>query len=144
MHVTIHDGVTVDRVVVTAIDVIDGPQAEVASTHTGLLTQPGLPSEVTLALKKSGQRRGAQYRGRFFTWPGNAAALDPTDPNLFTGAYVTLCVESYNGLLTALAGNGTPLCIASFTYGGLYDVATILATDQLVDHQDRRAAGRGR
>lgn len=140
----IHEGIVVDRVVATAIDVVDGPQFEVPSNVVGLLPTPGLPSEVTLSVKKNGFRRGRQYRGRFYAWPANTAALDPADSNLFTAAFASAVQDAYEALLVSLNGNGTPLCVASLTYGALYDVQTITVVDRIIDHQDRRAAGRGR
>jgi hypothetical protein len=140
----IHDRVAIDRVVCTAIDFVDGPQYEEGIHQGGSRTGDPLPSEVTLALKKAGTSRGRSKRGRFYAWPTVTSDLDPTDGNRFLGAYQTDVLAAYNGLITAMNAAGMPLCIGSTRRGALFDVTSIVLTDDLVDHQGRRAAGRGR
>lgn len=139
-----HELVHIDRVVATAIDVVNGPQAEEPVGIAGNRAGVPMPSEVCLALKKSGINRGRSFRGRFYTWPMVQADIDPVHPNQFLGAYITNALTVYRALLTDLTSGGSPLCIASFRHGALYDVHNIVITDELVDHQDRRAGGRGR
>lgn len=140
----LHNDTFIDRVVATSIAELEGPQAEVIVGEIGTLTTAPLPSEVSLALKKSGTTRGRSKRGRFFVWPGVVAHLDATDPNLFDTSYVDAAVHVFNTLVSAMAAAGEPLVIGSQVRGQMYDVAGIVATDHLVDGMSRRKAGRGR
>lgn len=140
----VNELVSIDRVVVTAIDVLEGPQHEIGINVGGTRTGNPTPNEVCLALKKAGVNRGRSRRGRFYTWPMVTSDISTTNGNSFGGTYRSECLTVYNALLTDLTGGGSPLCIASFRHGVLYDVNAIISTDELVDHQDRRAGGRGR
>lgn len=133
-----------DRVVVTDVSVVDGDQAEVVSNHSGTLIGTPLPSQNTLAVKKSTGKKGRANRGDWYVWPPSTAQLEELDGNLFLESYRDSCLGELNGLLGNLSDNNFPMVVASQATGLTRVVTTFVAVDRLVDSQNRRGGGRGR
>lgn len=133
-----------DRVVVTDVSVVDGDQAEVPSSHSGTLIGTPLPSQNTLAVKKSTGKKGRANRGDWYVWPPSTAQLEELDGNLFLESYRDSCLGELGLLLGNLNDNGYAMVVASQSTGLTRVVKTFVAVDRLVDSQNRRGGGRGR
>lgn len=136
--------VSSDRVVVTDVSVLDGVQAEGAVTVAGVLVGTAVPSNVTLAVKKSTGRAGRRNRGDWYSWPCSANQLEVLDSNLFTEAHRDSVVNALETLRVALQTAGYPMVVASKASGQTREVQAMVATDRAVDSQRRRLRGRGR
>jgi hypothetical protein len=133
--------IRITRVVATAIDRVNGPQAEIVVAIDGTVLGDMMPAATTLCVKKAGTTRGRRRRGRWYTWPtiqGNTAN------NLFVAGYANGIVTGLNLLLSSLDTNGTPMVIGSLTDGLMHDVSTFVLVDLAVDNMRRRGQGRGR
>lgn len=133
-----------DRVVVTDVSVIDSVQSEVTCNNSGTLIGNTLPSQNTLAVKKSTGFSGRANRGDWYVWPATEQQLELLDGNLFQQSYVDDCVARLESLRTDLAAAGYTLVVASQANGTTTEVKHFVATDRLVDSQNRRGGGRGR
>jgi len=136
--------VSSDRVVVTDVSALNSFQKEVAVTAAGTLIGAPLPSQNTLAVKKSTGFSGRAYRGDWYVWPATGEQLEPLDGNLFQDSYRSTCVSELNALITILHDAGYTLVVASESTGQVTPVDAFVAVDRLVDSQDRRGGGRGR
>lgn len=138
------ENISSDRVVVTDVSAVDSYQTEVPSNTSGGLIGEAVPSNVTLAVKKSTGKRGRANRGDWYTWPCTNNQLETLDSNLFLESHRDACVTVLNALLAALLDAGYPMVVASEATGGTREVKTFVATDRAVDSQRRRLRGRGR
>jgi hypothetical protein len=133
-----------DRVVVTDVSLLDGDQAEQAISQAGTLIGAALPSQNTLAVKKSTGKRGRANRGDWYVWPATTEQIEPLDGNLFQESYRDTCVNELTALIEKLNDGGYALVVASQATGLTRAVKRFVATDRLVDSQNRRGGGRGR
>jgi hypothetical protein len=138
------ENISSDRVVVTDVTVLNSYQAELAVNVAGTLLGAALPSQNTLAVKKSSGLSGRAYRGDWYVWPPTISQLEVLDGNLFLESYRDTCVNELNALITILNAAGFNLVVASQAAGQVTPVAAFIATDRLVDSQNRRGGGRGR
>jgi hypothetical protein len=133
-----------DRVVVTDVSVVDSFQAEQAVTVAGELIGAAVPSNVTLAVKKSTGLAGRANRGDWYTWPCSENQLETLDSNLFLESHRDNCVTRLETLRTTLEATGFELVVASRATGNTVLVKHFIAVDRAVDSQRRRLRGRGR
>jgi hypothetical protein len=136
--------ISTDRVVVTDVSAIDSWQAEVPVSAAGTLAGVAVPSNVTLAVKKSTGRAGRANRGDWYSWPCTTAQLETLDSNLFLMSHRDAVVSALNQLRTQLTDAGYPMVVASKASGLTRELLTFVATDRAVDSQRRRLRGRGR
>lgn len=132
-----------DRVVVSDVSTVDGFQAEQAVTVAGQLVGAPLPSDATLAVKKSTGRRGRANRGDWYVWAPTSSQIELLDGNLFLDSYRNTCVSKLNVLRDNLEALGYTVCVASKSTGLTRVVKAFVATDRKVDSQRRRLSGRG-
>jgi hypothetical protein len=133
-----------DRVVATDVSVLDSFQSEIAANASGGLLGAAVPSNVTLAVKKSTGLRGRANRGDWYTWPCTVDQLESLDSNLFLASHRDACVAALENLIAALNTAGYALVVASEATGLTHVVKHFVATDRAVDSQRRRLRGRGR
>jgi hypothetical protein len=138
------EDISSDRVVVTDVSVLNSFQSELAVRAAGSLLGAAIPSQNTLAVKKSTGFAGRAYRGDWYVWPPTVSQLEPLDGNLFLESYRDTCVSQLEGLITILNTAGYNLVVASQANGLTTVVKHFIATDRLVDSQNRRGGGRGR
>lgn len=138
------ENISSDRVVVTDVSVLNGAQSELPRNTAGTLLGIALPSQNTLAVKKSTGKRGRANRGDWYVWPPTVDQIEVLDGNLFLESYRDTCVTQLNTLLSKLNDEGFALVVASQATGLTRVVQTFVATDRLVDSQNRRGGGRGR
>jgi len=138
------ENISSDRVVVTDVSAINSFQAELPVSVSGTLLGEALPSQNTLAVKKSTGLSGRANRGDWYVWPATTGQIELLDGNLFTESYRDTCVNQLNELITILNDAGYFLVVASKATGQTRLVKTFVATDRLVDSQNRRGGGRGR
>jgi hypothetical protein len=138
------ENISSDRIIVTDVSLADGDQAEQPSNHAGSLLGIALPSQNTLAVKKSTGKRGRANRGDWYVWPATVDQIEVLDGNLFLESYRDTCVAALNLLLTNLNGGGYNMVVASQATGLTRVVKSFVATDRLVDSQNRRGGDRGR
>lgn len=136
--------VSSDRVVATDVSQINGEQAELTTNTSGGLIGLAVPSDNTLAVKKSTGKAGRANRGDWYTWPATSAQLEELDSNLWLESHRDACVNILNALRTALDTAGYPMVVASEATGLTRVVKAFVATDRAVDSQRRRLKGRGR
>jgi len=130
--------------VVTDVSAINSFQSELAVTAAGSLLGAAVPSQNTLAVKKSTGLSGRAFRGDWYVWPPTISQLEPLDGNLFLESYRDTCVSNLEELITILHTAGYDLVVASQATGQTTVVKHFIATDRLVDSQNRRGGGRGR
>jgi len=139
----------VDEIICTSRAELNGPEATVGVNQDGAraasLGGVQLPNEVTIAVKKSTGIVGRSFRGRFFCWPLWSTDLNISGgaANQITDATATTILDTYESLRTAMAGAGSPLCVASNARTTLTDVTALSFSDLVVDAQRRRGPGRG-
>lgn len=140
----LRDDTHVDQIVATSRAEVNGPQATVGLLVTGVrATVNPLPSEVTVALKKSSLRAGRSYRGRFFAWPFMEADLQSPDANQVTTEFAALVAGVYSNLIDAMHTGGWELGVASNVLAQVNPVESITMVDLTIDRQGRRSSGRG-
>jgi len=122
---------------------VAGPEFTLASipAEAGGTAQPSSPGSVALCVSLRTSLAGRRFRGRkyFSGIPENAVAANVVDP-----AVGSTIVSAINDLITALAGNDSPLAIVSYAGLTVTGVTTALLVDNFVDSQRRRLTGRGR
>jgi hypothetical protein len=138
------ENVSSDRVVVTDVTVLNSWQKELTVNAAGTLIGATVPSQNTLAVKKSTGLSGRAYRGDWYVWPPTISQLEVLDGNLFLESYRDTCVNQLNILISILNTAGYTLVVASQATGQITPVDAFVATDRLVDSQNRRGGGRGR
>lgn len=138
------ENISSDRVVVTDASEIEGAQAELAVTVAGTLVGTAVPSNVTLAVKKSTGVTGRANRGTWYSWPCTSNQLEVLDSNLFLESHRDAVVTSLNNLKDLLHTAGYDIVVASKASGATPVVVNFVATDRAVDSQRRRLRGRGR
>jgi len=138
------ENVSSDRVVVTDVTAVDSFQSELPVNASGTLVGVAVPSQNTLAVKKSTGKSGRANRGDLYVWPATTAQLEILDANLFIESYRDTCLSELNELITILNGAGFALVVASQATGLTRVVKSFVVTDRLVDSQNRRGGGRGR
>lgn len=136
--------VSSDRVVATDVSVLNSWQAEVAANASGTLVGAAVPSNVTLAIKKSTGLSGRANRGDWYMWPATASQLEPLDSNLWLESHRDGCVAVMEQLRSSLAALSYILVVASEATAQTTPVKHFVCTDRAVDSQSRRLRGRGR
>lgn len=138
------ENISSDRVVATDVSTADSFQTELIANTSGGLIGAAVPSNVTLAVKKSTGRSGRSNRGDWYTWPCTVNQLEVLDSNLFLESHRDACLTNLNELLTDLLDAGFQMVVASEATGLTRAVQTFVCTDRAVDSQRRRLKGRGR
>jgi len=132
------------RAVAVGRDQFEGATWEIAMSTDGTRIGTPNPTEVTLAVKMAGNNTGRSRRGRKYSFPAVTTDLASGTSDRFTNAYINLVVGAMEQLRAAASTAGYPMRVASNVRAVLYPISHILATDDLLDSQRRRSAGRGR
>lgn len=139
------------EIVATDISTEAGVQVTRSTVPTpiGLIEQPHLPLNVTIALSFRTNQRGRSFRGRNY-WPAlgegqvSGNNLNPATATQFVDAYFQLVAPA-----PALRPGFTWVALSRYSDGqpraeGLATLITnVLLTDTIIDSQRRRLPGRG-
>lgn len=134
--------VGISQIVATSQASAPAPQAQLTSTAVG--DRPGTPAmdAISLCVKLGTNLTGRRHRGRFYSWPPVTADL--ATPDVFTAAYVNAMQLALGDLGTRIQTAGYIWAILSPTDATAYPIVRAVATDLLVDSQNRRKANHGR
>lgn len=116
---------------------LDGASASTVITHAiaGANGSDGLPPSVALVVSLRTALRGRSYRGRVYTGPH----IESDNSSLGAPVAALLTAESgqWAAHLTALAGTGVSLVVASYLHATAQDVTSV-SVDARWDTQRRR------
>lgn len=145
------NAITLREVVATEFTSQISPSASVVMLEPGLSASPELPSVVTFCVSFRTFNRGRSFRGRNYTvgMVDSQVTIDTV-----SSTYVTDVVDAYAALPsfipTVLGVPAWSWVVVSFrsnnadrSSGLQTPIEAVVATDDLVDHQERRLAGRG-
>lgn len=124
-----------------------GPQADRSSGMTGVLLDPQLPNNDTLAISFRTGVAGRSFRGRNYIIGLTTAQVTR---NIVNPDVLSILLAAYEALPTAVSPDWAHV-VVSRKSGGLWrtegvatPVASYVVTDNIVDSQRRRLPGRGR
>lgn len=142
------DTLTLRYIEATALDDAAAPQVTLVVNETGSGTGELVPNNVTLAIKFATGLTGRSNRGRmFFLGMGKAGISGDQVTDATVSANVSAVTSFFDGITTAL---GLRHAIVSYcnnkawrTTASVEPVLSYLVTDNNIDSQRRRLAGRG-
>ena len=116
---------------------LDGVTATTVITHAvaGVDANDPLPASIALVVTVRTALRGRRNRGRIYTGP---YCEDANLAGVPTTATVAAVQTQWSSLLTALAGSGVSLGVASYVAPGAFTDCTTLTVDPRWDTQRRR------
>jgi hypothetical protein len=133
---------TISQIVATSRASAPAPQAQVTSGVSGSRSGAQTADQNTLCLKLGTNSTGRRHRGRFYPWP--ASTSDFASPDVYTTAYAAALIIAMGDLGNRLAAAGYIWGVISDADAKIYPIVRVVATDLIVDSQNRRTTQHGR
>jgi len=132
----------------TALDVEAGAQNTLAIGGNGVISGPGYPGSVTIAIKFATGLSGRSFRGRYY-WPGIAESQ--ATGNLLLTAVATAFVSDVQAFFANIeSALSIDHVVVSYCHDKAWRTTAVstavtdyLLVDNALDNQRRRLAGRG-